>query len=113
MSNEKYNEYLLSPEWDGIKQLAYMKHGDKCICGRKAKEIHHLTYDRIFNERLDDLLPLCCNCHSIYHEVADRAKKCVPTPDPELVEELYTEKHRQLVEYNQKYLEAKEKEKTT
>ena len=107
MSNPKYSQYLLSPEWAGLKQLAYMKHGTKCICGRKATEIHHLTYKRIFNERLNDLIPLCGTCHGIYHELEEKAKNCEPTPDPELVKTLTVERDKQL----KAYLDAKHKEK--
>lgn len=36
-------------------------------CGREAEQVHHLTYARKYNERLDDLLAICGRCHDAIH----------------------------------------------
>lgn len=67
--NEKYLTYLRSAEWKK-RQKAVM---DRCdgICERCQKrpidDIHHITYDRVYNENLDDLQGLCEGCHSLVH----------------------------------------------
>lgn len=94
--NIEYREYLESDLWRGTRVLAFQKHGDICICGKVATEIHHLTYDRIGNERIDDLLPLCADCHGNYHAIEDKRKNCVPKASAKLVKELTTERDRQI-----------------
>jgi len=65
----KYKDYLLSNEWIAIKIDIYQKRGRQCEqCGNKTKlQIHHLTYDNIFNEEPSDLLILCESCHKEKH----------------------------------------------
>ena len=36
-------------------------------CGKRATEVHHETYKRIYNEQLSDLTALCGNCHEAAH----------------------------------------------
>jgi hypothetical protein len=36
-------------------------------CGNEATEVHHLTYERVSNELLSDLIALCRDCHSKMH----------------------------------------------
>jgi len=43
-------------------------HGGKCwITGRKAQNVHHLTYARIYYEWVCDLMPLCQDIHEEIH----------------------------------------------
>ncbi len=70
---EEYAEYLNSDDWKAkrLKRLAISKFRC-CACGSSnAMHVHHLTYQRIFNENMDDLLPLC----SDHHKVAERLVK--------------------------------------
>lgn len=66
---EEYKSYLKSDKWKEIRSTLFKMRGKKCEnCSRtKALHIHHLTYDRIFNERLDDLQILCKDCHKRKH----------------------------------------------
>ena len=46
-----------------------------CICGETERlQLHHLTYERVGAERLDDLTPLCANCHAMIHELERRGE---------------------------------------
>jgi hypothetical protein len=71
----KYQQYLLSAEW-GIKRKLVMErdHGlcQKCKA-EHAVDVHHLTYERLFNELLEDLVSVCRPCHSQIHEPNDKA----------------------------------------
>jgi len=62
---EKYYEYLRSPEWRAKREKVLQR--DKFICqgclNAEATEVHHLTYDHVFNEFLFELTSLCRECH--------------------------------------------------
>jgi len=63
-----YHEYLLSPEWKA--KVALVKARDKVcqISGSTDRlEVHHITYDRLFNEDLEDLVLLSRKYHQLLH----------------------------------------------
>jgi 5-methylcytosine-specific restriction endonuclease McrA len=41
---------------------------EKCGSWMGRKDVHHKTYDRLGNERLEDLIVLCTHCHEIEDE---------------------------------------------
>lgn len=63
--HEKYNEYLGSQRWAEKRQRVLERDGGICQACRKrpATEVHHLTYDHVFNEPLFDLVSICRICH--------------------------------------------------
>ena len=65
--NEEYSEYLNSREWQAKRALRLAKDEFKCVaCGRKnGIQVHHLTYERIFHEDIEDLMSLCYIHHKI------------------------------------------------
>ena len=67
---EKYYTYLLSKEWKLIRKKILSRDGNRCQwCGDyHSLHIHHLTYDRVYHEDLDDLITLCSQCHENYHK---------------------------------------------
>lgn len=72
-----YRQYLASHEWASKRRAALSRHGVKCqgeSCRAAAREIHHLTYERVGDEDLDDLMPLCSACHEKWHEHAEIAQ---------------------------------------
>ncbi|WP_149241505.1 HNH endonuclease [Dyadobacter sp. 32] len=66
----KYLQYLDSKEWK-VKRVQVLKR-DKNLCQgckeKPAEQIHHLTYDRLYKEFLEDLVSLCVNCHEREHK---------------------------------------------
>lgn len=66
-----YRDYLKSKEWNNIRQKVLNRDKYKCKCGCKASQVHHLTYDHIFEENdfLDDLISVCKICHKKYHNI--------------------------------------------
>jgi hypothetical protein len=71
----KYSKYLASESWKQ-KRLLVLQRDNFCCqdCGidlqGKLAHVHHLTYDRIFNEELSDLQTLCPECHMKEHNLA-------------------------------------------
>ncbi|MBW1619032.1 MULTISPECIES: HNH endonuclease [Empedobacter] len=65
----KYHKYLESPEWRAKREMVFKRDGYTCTkCkSRPAFHAHHLTYKNIFNEKLEDLISVCAECHSQIH----------------------------------------------
>lgn len=63
--NADYARYLQSQRWRTLVRAVRMRAKGKCeICLRsEGDECAHLTYERIFNERMTDLLWVCKRCH--------------------------------------------------
>ncbi len=67
-SLDDYSDYLTSTEWKERRSLRLEHDGHRCQdCGESATEVHHLTYERIGEEQLGDLLSLCRECHRMRH----------------------------------------------
>lgn len=65
----KYYKYLESNEWKAIRNDRMKM--DNYLCqecrNAKADEVHHITYNRIFEEILEDLISVCKPCHKKLH----------------------------------------------
>ena len=58
--------YIRTSHWKEIRAQAKIRDGFCCVrCGAADRrlEVHHLTYDRIGRELLDDVVTLCQPCH--------------------------------------------------
>lgn len=66
--DEKYKKYLQSPEWKGTAEKVRKRDGNRCVVCNKTKnlQVHHRTYDRIYEENLSDLTTLCDGCHDLF-----------------------------------------------
>lgn len=76
---DAYTAYLRSPEWKA-KRLAKLRQCEwdgygYCRCPwckmfvyQNYLHIHHLTYERVFNEPLSDLIVACAGCHAAFHD---------------------------------------------
>ena len=54
-----------------ITWIANVEHRPTCEndgCTNEATDVHHLTYERLGKERLDDLQALCRKCHEQKHK---------------------------------------------
>jgi len=67
--NFSYKNYINSPEWYDKRQLILDRCNNKCeVChNKKVIHIHHITYERLGNELLEDLQGLCLECHQKLH----------------------------------------------
>lgn len=64
-----YADYLASDHWRAFK-AAYRASGQpqRCIaCGRPDYQLHHRSYRRMGRELLEDVIPLCGDCHTKVH----------------------------------------------
>lgn len=64
-NKEKYKLYLCSREWN--EKVNKVRVRSKGVCERcklnPGGQTHHLTYIRLYKERLDDLADFCDFCH--------------------------------------------------
>ena len=67
---KSYEDYLRSPAWRHKRERRLKLDGYTCQqCGKTSMdyrlEVHHLTYERLGHERMEDLLTLCILCHPV------------------------------------------------
>jgi hypothetical protein len=64
-----YQEYLRSEEWKQKRSEVLYRDGNCCqLCGDEDNlRVHHLTYNRVGDEALFDLVTLCSHCHANEH----------------------------------------------
>jgi hypothetical protein len=70
-----YRDYLRSPHWNSVK--ARYRASDLpqvCMCGEEKVQLHHTTYERLGEELLKDLVPLCARCHAMVHVLERRGE---------------------------------------
>ena len=66
-------EYYKSEEWRNKRLFALHKAGHRCDkCASKLNlEVHHLTYENLYDQKPEDLTVLCPRCH----KKADRKRE--------------------------------------
>lgn len=74
-----YDDYLMSPHWTGFRERYRAERPTKCrLCHRTDTQLHHVTYERLGCEKLDDVVPLCRTHHVAVHEwLVESGKKFV------------------------------------
>lgn len=74
----EYEEYLQSNQWQSKRRQKAEEQNYFCQkCHKKVLKgfhIHHLTYKRLKNERLSDLMFLCEDCHKTFHKTRKNGK---------------------------------------
>lgn len=73
----KFREYTSSQEWKALRQKRLEKDEFKCVLCKSQSNLicHHLTYSRLFKEKIDDLIILCGRCHSRIHWISPPLKQ--------------------------------------
>ena len=63
------DDYMKSYEWLRVRMIVMKRDGYRCVkCGGQDRLcVHHLTYARLYHERLEDLQTLCARCHYLAH----------------------------------------------
>ena len=63
-------EYLKSIHWKQLRRIVLMRDNNTCKqCGcTKSLNVHHITYKRLGDESIDDLVTVCRNCHQAIHD---------------------------------------------
>lgn len=64
-----YPDYLKTDHWQDLRKRSLKRAGYRCqTCNAKGVlHVHHRTYVRRGEEELSDLIVLCANCHSTFH----------------------------------------------
>ena len=72
----RYAKYLRSSKWCKTRTKALLRDKHECRhCGSKVQlEVHHITYKRIYKEKLKDLITLCKSCHMKEHARLNKLK---------------------------------------
>lgn len=68
--NQKYQEYIRSPEWKKKCEEALARADDKCQKCHHTKwsrklNVHHKTYEHFMYEPPEDLIVVCTYCHKV------------------------------------------------
>jgi hypothetical protein len=65
----RYEAHLQSPKWKALREKVIERANGICEgCGHnRATQAHHLTYERVGDEMLFDLVAVCESCHSKVH----------------------------------------------
>jgi hypothetical protein len=96
--NPEYLRYTNSPEWEWKKREYWKKYGRSCraknCTSQENLEIHHHTYCRLGDEKLEDLVALCKIHHQRVHEVYRRNKRLGLTKATEIVTGLSLKRRR-------------------
>lgn len=68
-----YNLYLLyiaSKHWRDVRELVKKRAFNRCErCRGPFQQVHHLTYENLGHENLEDLVGLCDGCHRDAHDL--------------------------------------------
>ncbi|HNT25855.1 MAG TPA: HNH endonuclease signature motif containing protein [Anaerolineales bacterium] len=77
----RYKRVLSSQRWKDLRQEAIRDGDGRCWeCGvnqySKRLELHHLTYEHLGKETLDDVELLCPDCHHREDEVRELKSQC-------------------------------------
>ena len=87
-----YQTYLRSPEWKTKRKEKLESCQYKCECEggcyREATQIHHLHYDTLGSENLEDLQALCAKCHmkksNVKNFYGDSIRNCCQKEEVEI-----------------------------
>jgi hypothetical protein len=71
----RYDDYIRSANWRKRADKALKRDQYVCqACGdARATEVHHLTYERLYEEPLFDLVSVCHDCHTKLHPEGRRS----------------------------------------
>ena len=79
---QQYKQYLKTEAWQLQRYKALERDNYKCvICSTdKRVEVHHITYKRVGQENLSDLVCLCRKHHQLQHDHYGYNKKTLFFP---------------------------------
>ena len=80
--DEERQRYYRSRPWLRRCRLIHHRGQGTCERCRRApmRHVHHLRYDRLYNERLTDLWGVCVGCHKYLHGFSDIDPRTLPIP---------------------------------
>lgn len=65
-----YYKYLQTEHWRVLREHKLLTVDNRCqLCYNEWNlQVHHRTYERLGNEKLEDLTVLCKECHELFHK---------------------------------------------
>lgn len=85
MGTQWYQAYRRTAHWQRMRKraLELSEYHCRLCCAEKSLEVHHNTCERLWAERDADLIVLCHNCHTKYHDLlpAPPEDYCSPVDD--------------------------------
>lgn len=69
----RYSEYLQSEQWLELREQVLKRDKYRCQWTGKSSrpgdplQVHHMTYDRVGCERMEDLITVCRSAHQAHH----------------------------------------------
>jgi len=72
-----YKHYLQSDHWKKFRKFYFARKKPKgCqFCRfRDPLQLHHITYERLGHERLEDVVAICDSCHEEVHDLHNSGK---------------------------------------
>lgn len=77
--SKTYKQYIQSNEWKEKRNLIISERKSCQKCGSvESLQVHHLTYDNLYDEASRDLILLCRKCHLREHAKMYRLKSDKP-----------------------------------
>lgn len=64
-----YQEYLESYAWKALKKTKLEEQPQCECCGAPATSVHHLSYERLWREKAEDIVSICERCHEECHHI--------------------------------------------
>jgi hypothetical protein len=82
--HEKRQAYYCSPQWGQLRRQVIERSGGLCErCDmRRGTAVHHLTYIRLYREKLTDLMHICKDCHEYTHGISRKRSYGDPRLSP-------------------------------
>lgn len=116
LTKAEYAEYLRSPHWRQFRKSAEKHLPKVCPCGaRRGLHLHHMTYERLGRERLEDVAWLCGDCHHALHRedpkggLFDESRRVPWTKPTEPTPEQIKERNRAVLRRNKAVRKARKK----
>ena len=71
MNHRRHRRYMNSQTWRGKRKGYFKRHEKKCAACKTERciTLHHMTYENLGRETDADLVPLCQECHTLYHQL--------------------------------------------
>jgi hypothetical protein len=76
LTHFNHREYMRSDWWRARRASYYATHPRRCRACGSARDLnlHHLSYENVYGEPDEDLMPLCETCHAFVHIVQRTTK---------------------------------------